>query len=72
MIQSLFYCIGANPDEHVLRAAGPVLHAGAGRPAALHRHGRHEPAHHRPPPRHPQGQEEDDRNSQSKENVRRG
>jgi hypothetical protein len=57
-------CAGANADEHVLRAAGPVLHAGAGWPAALQRHGLHESADHRPLPRLQARQEEDGRHSQ--------
>ena len=63
---------GADVDEHVLRAAGPVLDAGAGRAAALHRHGRHEPAHHRPAPRLQAGTEEDHWYSKPKKDVWRG
>ena len=64
-----FFIIGSDPDEHVLGAPGPVLDAGAWGTAALHRHGRHEPAHHRPPPRHQARQEEDHRHSKPKEDV---
>ena len=46
---------GSLSDQHVLRPAGPVLHAGAGGAAAQQCHDLHEPAHHRPPP----GQQED-------------
>ena len=53
----------------MLGAAGPVLYAGAGRPAALQRHGVHEPAHHRPLPRLQARQEEDHRHPQPQADV---
>ena len=66
------FFVGANPDKHVLRAAGPVLDARAGRAAAVHRHGGHEPVDHRPAPRLQARQEENHRHSQPQANVRRG
>ena len=68
----MLLCSGADPDEHVLGAAGPVLHAGAGWSAALQCHGLHEPAHHRPLPRQQARQEEGGRHTQPQEDVRGG
>ena len=67
------YFLGSDPDQHVLGAAGPVLDAGAGRPAAQLRHDLHEPADHRPSPRQQAGsQEEDHWDSKPQEDVRGG
>ena len=61
---------GSFSDQHVLRAPGLVLHAGAGRAAAQQCHDLHEPAHHRPPPRQQEDwKEENNGNTKPKANV---
>ena len=50
-ILTLFLLLGAQPDQHVLSAPGPVLHVGAGGTAAKLRHDLHEPTDHRTPSR---------------------
>ena len=55
----------------MLGPAGPLLDAGAGRAAAVQRHGGHEPVDHRRPEPGQRQQEEEEgvRSSQSQENV---
>ena len=70
-LQRLKTCPGSKPDQHVLGPAGPLLDAGAGRAAAVQRHGGHEPVDHRRPEPGQRQQEEEEgvRSSQSQENV---
>ena len=56
----------------MLGAPGLVLHAGAGWTAAIECDGVHEPVDNWATPCQPQGQEENRRDTQPQENVRRG